>query len=94
VEESTVQRDTLILSSRGPIGTLESLDTEDKSLWIVNKRVLVYPNPSPHLVAQLSVKPNALADKQDALFKPVSYYSRAAFVEKVYDSKFLPMLSN
>jgi hypothetical protein len=32
------------------IGTLESLDTEDLSLWKLSRRVMRVPTPSPDLV--------------------------------------------
>jgi hypothetical protein len=68
-----VERDTLIPSSLGPIASLESLDPEGKSLWIVTKREMIFRSPSPPLVTQHSVKPDALTDMQEAEFQPVTY---------------------
>ena len=43
--------------------TLESLDTEDQSLWRMTKRVMRVPNPSPPLVTSGGI---ALSDSEKA----------------------------
>jgi hypothetical protein len=57
--------------------TLESLDSEDQSLWKMTKRVMRVPTPSPSfqvlvgLALSDSEKVDALANKLEAQFQPV-----------------------
>jgi hypothetical protein len=57
--------------------TLESLDSENQSLWKMSKRVMRVPTPSPPLQVLVglalsdSEKVDALADKLEAQFEPV-----------------------
>jgi hypothetical protein len=60
------------------IATLESLDTEDQSLWRMIKRVMRVPTPSPPLVSPAGIavsdseKADALADNLEIQFQPVT----------------------
>jgi hypothetical protein len=69
--------------------TLESLDTEDQSLWKVTKRVMRVPTSSPPLqvpgglALSDSEKAEALADSLQAQFQPVNDPSDPAAIEMV-----------
>jgi hypothetical protein len=69
--------------------TLESLDSEDQSLWRMKKRVRRVPTPSPPLVTPGGIarsdseKAEALADNLETQFQPVSDPSVPAVIEMV-----------
>jgi hypothetical protein len=69
--------------------TLESLDSEDQSLWKVTKRVMRVPTPSSPLLVlgglalSDSEKAEALADSLEAQFQPVNDPSDPAVIEMV-----------
>ena len=66
--------------------TLESLDPEDQSLWRMTKREMRVPTPSPPWSTQGesdSEKAEALADKLEAQFQPVTEPSVPAVIETV-----------
>jgi hypothetical protein len=67
--------------------TLESLDSEDQSLWRMTKRVMTVATPRPLLTPReiaLSVSENAeaLADNLETQFQPLTNPSVAAVIEK------------
>jgi hypothetical protein len=72
--------------------TLESLDSEDQSLWKMTKRVRRVPSPSlplqvPGGVALLdSGKAEALADSLAAQFQPVDDRSEPTVIEMVNEA--------
>jgi hypothetical protein len=67
--------------------TLESLDSEDQSLWKTTKRVMQVPTPSyplqmpGGLALSDSEKAEALADSLEAQFQPVNDPSEPAAIE-------------
>jgi len=69
--------------------TLESLDTEDQTLWRMTKRVMRFPTPSPPLVSPGGItlsdseKAEAPADNLEAQFQPVTDPSVPAVIEIV-----------
>jgi hypothetical protein len=72
--------------------TLESLDSEDQSLWKMTKRVMRVPTPSPPLqvpggpVLPDSENAEALADSLEAQFQPVNDPSDTAVIEMVNEA--------
>jgi hypothetical protein len=68
---------------------LESLCSEDQSLWMMTKRVMRVPTPSPPLqgpgglALSDSERAEALADSLEAQFQPVDDPSDPAFTESV-----------
>jgi hypothetical protein len=72
--------------------TLESLDSEDRSLWKMTKRVMRFPTPSPplHVPGGLapsdSKKAEALADILEAQFQPVNDPSHPAVIKMVNEA--------
>jgi hypothetical protein len=66
---------------------LESLDSEDQSLWKMTKRVMQVPTPSPPLLVpgglalSDSEEAEALADSVEAQFQPVNDPSDPAVIE-------------
>jgi hypothetical protein len=68
--------------------TLESLDSENQSLWKMTKRVMRVPTPPPFQVPggqalSDSEKAEALADSFEAQFQPVNDPSDPAVIEMV-----------
>jgi hypothetical protein len=69
--------------------TLESLNPKDQSLWRMTKQVMRVPTPSSPLVTPGGItlsdseKAEALADKLEAQFKPVTDSSVPAVIETV-----------
>jgi hypothetical protein len=69
--------------------TVESLDSEDQSLWKMTKRVMRVPTPSPPLQVPGGLalpdfeKAEALADILEAQFQPVNDPSDPAVIEVV-----------
>jgi hypothetical protein len=69
--------------------TLESLDSEDQSLWKMTKSVMRIPTPSlplqvsGGLALSDSEKAEALADSLEAQFQPVDNPSDSAVIEMV-----------
>jgi hypothetical protein len=67
--------------------TLESLDSEDQSLWKMKKRVMRVPTPSPPLLVpgglalSDSEKAEDLADSLEVQFQPVNDPSNPAVIE-------------
>jgi hypothetical protein len=74
------------------MGTLESLDPEDQSLWKMTKRVMRIPTPSSPLVTpggtalSDSEKAEALADNLESHFQPLNDPSDPAVIEKVAEA--------
>jgi hypothetical protein len=72
-------------------GKLESLDSEDQSLWKMTKRVMRISTPSPPLVTSGgtalsdSEKAEALADSLESQFQAGNDQSDPAVIEKVTD---------
>jgi hypothetical protein len=68
---------------------LESLDSEDQSLWKMTKGVMRVPTPSPPfqgpggLTLSDSERAEALAESLEAQFQPVDDPSDPAFTERV-----------
>jgi hypothetical protein len=68
---------------------LESLDSEDQSLWKITKRVMRVPTPSPPLLVpgglalSDSEKAEAIADSLEAQLQPVNDPSDPAVIEMV-----------
>ena len=70
--------------------TLESLDPEDQSLWMMTERVMRVPTPSPPplltpgvIVRSDSEKAETLADNLEAQFQPVTDPSVPSVIETV-----------
>jgi hypothetical protein len=69
--------------------TLESLDPEDQSLWMMTKRLMRVPTPSPPLITPVGIalsnseKAEALADNLETPFQPVTDPSVPAVIETV-----------
>jgi hypothetical protein len=72
--------------------TLESLDTEDPSLWKSTRRVMRIPTPSPAQVTPGGLalldteKAEAFADCLEAQFQPVNHPSVPAVIEVVNEA--------
>jgi hypothetical protein len=72
--------------------TLESLDSEDQSLWKMTNRVMRVPTPSPPLqvpgglALSDSKKAEVLANSLEAQFQPVNDPSDAAVIEMVNEA--------
>jgi hypothetical protein len=71
---------------------MESLGSEDQSLWKLTRRVMRIPNPSPPLLVpgglalSDSEKAESLADRLDAQFQPVNDPSSPAVIEVVHEA--------